>query len=163
LVVIRGPEQSEQIFVLHSVGGHTNILEVPNTLLVPLSGGTATPIDALSLRRPTTMIRALGRLGLPISRYVGVDLHMVSPDSTLGRLATGQISAANLIANPLGASSLLDQVASHIYLGPGTPTSAILSLMTVSTAHPVTIPTSRAHHGRVILAAAFGSVLRTFL
>jgi hypothetical protein len=60
-------------------------------------------------------------------------------------------------------SSLLDQVASHIYLGPGTPVSAVLSLMNVPTAHPVSVPVSRDVHGTVVLAAAFADVLRAFL
>ena len=45
-----------------------------------------------------------------------------------------------MVSNPAGASSLLQQVASHIYLGPGTPVSAVLSLMNVPTAHPVSVP-----------------------
>jgi hypothetical protein len=54
-------------------------------------------------------------------------------------------------------------VASHIYLGPGTPVSAVLSLMNVPTAHPVSVPTERDVHGTVVLASAFATVLRAFL
>jgi len=50
-----------------------------------------------------------------------------------------------------------------MYLGPGTPVSAVLSLMNVPTAHPVSVPTSRDGSGNVVLASAFDSVLRSFL
>ncbi len=53
-----------------------------------------------------------------------------------------------MISNPTGTSSLLSAVASHIYLGPGTPVSAVLSLMNVPTAHPVQVPTSRDRTGQ---------------
>ena len=73
------------------------------------------------------------------------------------------MSVASLMSNPAGASSLLQQVASHIYLGPGTPVSAVLSLMNVPTAHPVSVPAERDVHGVVVLAADFENMLRAFL
>ena len=88
---------------------------------------------------------------------------MVSPSSNLGQLASGKLAISSMISNPTGTSSLLGAVASHIYLGPGTPVSAVLSLMNVPTAHPVQVPTSRDHQGNVVLASAFASVLRSFL
>ena len=54
-------------------------------------------------------------------------------------------------------------MASHIYLGPGTPVSPVLSLMNVPTADPVSVPRDRNVHGTVVLAAAFANVLRAFL
>ena len=54
-------------------------------------------------------------------------------------------------------------MASHIYLGPGTPVSAVLSLMNVPTANPVSVPTARDVHGTVVLASAFTAILRGFL
>ena len=98
-----------------------------------------------------------------MSHYVGVDLHAVNPASSLGQLATGKLSVASMMSNPTGTSSILTQVASHIYLGPGTPVSAVLSLMNVPTAHPVSVPTERDVHGTVVLAGAFENVLRVFL
>jgi hypothetical protein len=98
-----------------------------------------------------------------VTHYVGVDLHLVNPHSNLGELATGKLSMTSMMSNPTGTSSLLEQVASHIYLGPGTPVSAVLSLMNVPTAHPVSVPTERDLHGIVVLTAAFANVLRAFL
>ena len=72
--------------------------------------------------------------------------------SSLGQLATGKLSVTSLISDPTGTTSLLEQVASHIYLGPGTPVSAVLSLMNVPTANPVDVPTDRDGQGNVVLA-----------
>jgi hypothetical protein len=163
LTIVKGPDHSEQVFVFHNVGGHTNVLQIPKALGLPLEDGTTVPLAALSLHAPSTIIAGLDRLGIPVSHYLGVDLHMVDPSSALGRLATGKLSVGSMMSNPAGASSLLEQVASHIYLGPGTPVSAVLSLMNVPTAHPISVPTERDVHGTVVLAAAFANVLRAFL
>lgn len=157
LVMVKGPNHSEQVLILHRSRGRAHPLQIPNTMLLPLGGGKSAPIDTLDLQHPTTIIGGLERLGLPIRQFVGLDLHMFSSKSVIGRLASGQASAASLIANPLSASSILEQVASHIYLGPGTPTSAVMSLTTVSAAHVVAIPTTRDAHGRVALAGKSGS------
>ena len=53
-----------------------------------------------------------------MTHYVGVDLHMVDPNSNLGQLATGKLSITSMISDPTGTTTLLEQVASHIYLGP---------------------------------------------
>jgi hypothetical protein len=163
LAIVKGPDHSEQIFVFHATGGRTKILQIPNALGLPLRGGSTVPIDTLSLHAPDQIISGLDSLGIPVSHYVGVDLHMVSPGSSLGQLAIGKLSVTSLISDPTGTSSLLQQVASHIYLGPGTPVSAVLSLMNVPTAHPVSVPTDTDGHGNVVLAAAFSDVLRGFL
>jgi hypothetical protein len=163
LALVKGPHGSEEIYVFHDVGGHTNILRIPSALGLPLAGGHTVPIKTLSLHDPAAIISGLDRLGIPVSRYVGVDLHMVDPASDLGRLATGDLSITSLISNPAGTSSLLQAVASHVYLGPGTPVSALLSLMHVPTAHPVSVPTARDGQGRVVLASAFVDVMRGFL
>ncbi len=163
LAIVKGPDHSEQIFVFHDAGGHTNVLKVPNTLGLPLAGGGTVPIDTLSLHAPSALIAGLDKLGIPVSHYVGVDLHMVSPTSSLGQLATGRLSVTGLISDPTGTTSLLEQVASHIYLGPGTPVSAVLSLMNVPTANPVSVPTAKDLNGKVVLASAFPSILRGFL
>jgi hypothetical protein len=163
LAIVKGPDHSEQIFVFHDAGSHTNVLKIPSRLALPVPGGRTVPIETLSLHAPDDIIAGLGRLGIPVSHYVGVDLHMVSPGSSLGQLATGKLSVTSMISDPTGATSLLEQVASHIYLGPGTPVSAVLSLMNVPTAHPVSVPTSEDVNGRTVLASAFDSVLRSFL
>ena len=163
LAIVKGPDHTEQIFVFHNAGGHTNVLQIPKALGLPLPNGSTVPLAALSLHAPSAIIAGLARLGIPVTHYVGVDLHMVDPHSNLGELATGQLSMTSMMADPTGTSSLLEQVASHIYLGPGTPVSAVLSLMNVPTAHPVPVPTERDVHGIVVLTAAFANVLRAFL
>jgi hypothetical protein len=163
LAIVKGPDQSEQVFVFHNVGGHTNVLQIPKALGLPLATGGTLPLASMSLHSPSSIIAGLGRLGIPVTHYVGVDLHMVNPHSNLGQLATGKLSVSTMISNPTGMSSLLDQVASHIYLGPGTPVSAVLSLMNVPTAHPVHVPVNRDVDGTVVVAAAFANVLRAFL
>jgi hypothetical protein len=163
LAVVKGPDHSEQIFVFHDTGARTNVLKIPSSLQLPLGRGRTVPIETLSLHSPDALIAGLGRVGIPVSHYVGVDLHMVSPGSSLGQLATGKLSVTSLISDPTGTTSLLEQVASHIYLGPGTPVSAVLSLMHVPAAHPLSVPTSANVHGRVVLASGLDSVLRNFL
>jgi hypothetical protein len=163
LAIVKGPDHSEQVFVFHDTGGHTNVLQIPKALGLPLAGGGTVPLGTLSLHSPSVIIAGLDHLGIPVTHYVGVDLHTVSPTSNLGKLATGKLSVSSMISNPTGATSLIEQVASHIYLGPGTPVSAVLSLMNVPTAHPVSVPTERDVHGTVVLASAFATVLRAFL
>ena len=163
LAIVKGPDHSEQVFVFHNTGAHTNVLQIPQSLDLPLAGGGTVPLGTLSLHAPSTIIAGLDRLGIPVTHYVGVDLHMVSPSSSLGQLATGKLAIGSMISDPTGTTSLIEQVASHIYLGPGTPVSAVLSLMNVPTAHPVSVPVDRDVHGTVVLAAAFANVLRAFL
>ncbi|HWD56018.1 MAG TPA: hypothetical protein VG346_12905 [Acidimicrobiales bacterium] len=163
LAIVMGPDRSEQIFVFHATAGHTNVLKIPSSLGLPLAGGRTAPIQTLSLHAPDAIIGGLAHLGIPVTHYVGVDLHMVDPSSNLGQLATGKLSITSMISDPTSTTTLLEQVASHIYLGPGTPVSAVLSLMNVPTAHPVSVPTSKDVHGRVVLASAFTTVLRSFL
>ena len=163
LAIVKGPDHSEQVFVFHNTGAHTNVLQIPQSLDLPVAGGGAVPLGTLSLHAPSTIIAGLDRLGIPVTHYVGVDLHMVSPTSSLGQLATGKLAIGSMISDPTGTTSLIEQVASHIYLGPGTPVSAVLSLMNVPTAHPVSVPVDRDVHGTVVLAAAFANVLRAFL
>jgi hypothetical protein len=163
LAIVSGPNQFEQVFVFHDTGSHTNVLKIPSSLALPLSGGHTAEIESLSVHKPDAIIAGLDQLGIPVTHYVGVDLHMVDPSSNLGKLATGKLSVTSLISDPTGTTTLLEQVASHIYLGPGTPVSAVLSLMNVPTAHPVSVPTSTDVHGTVVLASAFPTVLRSFL
>ena len=163
LAIVKGPDHSEQVFVFRDAGGHTKVLQVPSSLGLPVSPGRTVPLSSLSVHAPTALIAGLTRMGIPVSHYVAVDLHTVDPNSSLGRLATGKLSVTSMITDPTGTSSLLQQVASHMYLGPGTPVSAVLSLMNVPTAHPVSVPTSRDGSGNVVLASAFDSVLRSFL
>ena len=163
LAIVQGPDHKEQVFVFHVTGGHTHVLQVPEALALPLHDGQRVPLDSLSIHAPNAIVAGLDRLGIPVSHYVGVDLHMVNPASDLGRLATGKLSVTSMISNPLGTSALMGQVASHMYLGPGTPVSAVLSLMDVPTAHPVIVPTNRDGQGQLVLAAAFVDVLRAFL
>ncbi len=163
LAIVKGPDHSEQVFVFHNAGGHTNILQIPQALGLPLKNGSTVPLDTLSLHAPTAIIAGLDRLGIPVTHYVGVDLHTVNPNSNLAKLANGTMPLGSMMSNPAGASSLLQQVASHIWLGPGTPVSAVLSLMNVPTAHPLSVPVERDVRGVVVVTAAFANVLRAFL
>ncbi len=163
LAIVKGPNHSEEAYVFHQVGGQTRVLTIPSELVLPLASGHTASLGSLSLHAPATIIAGLRRLGIPVTHYVGVDLHMVSPSSNLGRLATGTLSVTSLMTDPTGTTSLLEQVASHMYLGPGTPVSAVLALMNVPTAHPVSVPTSSDGHGKVVPASAFTAVLRSFL
>jgi hypothetical protein len=163
LAVVKGPEHYEEAYVFHSAGGHSNVLSIPSSLGLPMAGGRTVPLSGLDLHSPSAIIAGLDRLGIPVSHYVGVDLHMVSPTSNLGRLATGRLSVSSLISDPTGTGALLSEVASHMYLGPGTPVSAVLSLMHVPAAHPVSVPTERTSAGHVVLGSSFTSVLRSFL
>ena len=163
LAIVEGPDHSEEAYVFHQTASTTKVLTIPSALAVPVADGRTAPLEGLNIHRPSAIIRGLDKLGIPVSHYVGVDLHAVSPDSNLGQLASGKLSITSMISDPTGTTSLLAAVASHIYLGPGTPVSAVLSLMNVPTAHPVEVPTSRDSSGNVVLASAFTAVLRSFL
>jgi hypothetical protein len=163
LAIVQGPNHSEEAYVFHQTASTTRVLTIPGALALPLAGGGTAPLKTLDIHKPSVIISGLDKLGIPVSHYVGVDLHSVNPSSNLGQLASGKLSISSMISNPTGTSSLLSAVASHIYLGPGTPVSAVLSLMNVPTAHPVQVPTSRDEQGNVVLASAFASVLRSFL
>ena len=140
LAIVKGPDQSEQIFVFHDADGRTKVLKIPDTLGLPLASGATVPISKLSVHSPTAIIAGLTRIGIPVSRYAAVDLHAVDPSSSLGRLATGKMSVTSLLADPTGASSLLQQVASHVWLGPGTPASCTSSFQAPPDATPVPEP-----------------------
>ncbi len=163
LAIVEGPNHSEEAYVFHQTASTTKVLTIPSALAVPVAEGRTAALKSLNIHRPSVIIRGLDKLGIPVSHYVGVDLHSVSPHSNLGQLASGKLSITSMISNPTGTTSLLAAVASHIYLGPGTPVSAVLSLMNVPTAHPVEVPTSRDSSGNVVLASAFTAVLRSFL
>jgi hypothetical protein len=163
LAIVEGPNHSEEAYVFHQTASATKVLTIPSSLALPVAAGRHVPLKSLNIHAPSVIIRGLDHLGIPVSHYVGVDLHAVSPSSSLGQLASGKSSITSMISDPTGTSSLLAAVASHIYLGPGTPVSAVLSLMNVPTAHPVQVPTSRNSQGRVVLASAFAAVLRSFL
>jgi hypothetical protein len=163
LTIVKGPDHTEQVFVFHNAGAHTNILQIPQNLGLTLQNGSIVPLETLNLHAPSAIIAGLDRLGIPVTHYVGVDLHTVNPQSNLAKLANGTMPLGSLMSDPTGASSLLQQVASHIWLGPGTPVSAVLALMNVPTAHPVSVPVQRGLHGVVVLTAAFANVMRAFL
>jgi hypothetical protein len=163
LAVIRGPRHSEEIYAFHTTSGHTNVLRIPSTLEVTGPGGGPVALSSLNIHSPAAIIAALRHLGIPVGHYVGVDLHAVSPTSRLGLLATGKLSVTSLISDPTGTSSLIEAVASHVYLGPGTPTSALLSLMKVPTGPMVALPTLVDSTGRRVLAAPSADILKKFL
>jgi hypothetical protein len=163
LAVVKGPNHSEEIYLFHATGGHTNVLLIPSALVITTPDGRKVPIRDLSVHSPAPIISGLSRMGIPVSEFVGVDLHMVDPNSSLGELATGKISVTSLISNPTGTSSLIQKVASHVYLGPHTPTSALLSLMHVPTKNPISVPTAKDPNGHIVLADSFTDVMRSFL
>ncbi len=162
LTIVRGPNHSEEAYLFNTTASRTHILILPTTLTITVAG-KAVPLSSLNIHAPDTIISGLRTLGIPVSRYVGVDLHTVSATSSLGRLATGKLSITSMISNPTGTASLMEQVASHVYLGPNTSVSALLELMHVPTSHPVHLPTTTDVRGTVVLASPFVSVLRQFL
>ncbi|HEY1827777.1 MAG TPA: hypothetical protein VGF87_07140 [Acidimicrobiales bacterium] len=162
LTIVRGPHHSEEAYLFHTHGNHTNVLNIPVALGVTVDNHTVR-LSSLNIHAPVAIITGLRGVGIPVSRYVGVDLHTVDPNSSLGKLATGKVSVTSLIANPTGTTALLEEVASHVYLGPNTSVTALLSLMHVPTTHAVWVPTSPAAHGTVVLASApYVTVLRHF-
>jgi hypothetical protein len=164
LAVVEGPDHHEEIYVFNTTAGHTKVLLVPSTLGVTTGHSTHTvPLSALNIHQPEAIIAGLRQLGIPVGHYVGVDLHAVAPDSSLGQLALGKISMASLIGHPAGTTSMLEAVASHVYLGPHTSVSSLLSLMKVPTRTPVSVPTSTTSNGQVVEAAPAVNVLRHFL
>jgi hypothetical protein len=164
LAVVLGPDHHEEVYVFNTTGGHTKVLMVPSTLGVSTGHSTHTvPLSALNIHRPEAIITGLRQLGIPVGRYVGVDLHAVSPDSSLGMLALGKTSMASLVGHPAGTTSLIEAVASHVYLGPHTSVSSLLTLMKVPTGKRVSVPTSTTSNGQVVLAAPAVNVLRHFL
>lgn len=162
LAVVKGPDHTENAYLFHTSSGHTNVLILPTSLAVTV-GGRQKALSSLDIHAPVAIISGLRQLGIPVARYVAVDLHTVSPNSSLGRLATGKISITGMLTNPTGTMSMLKAVATHVYLGPNTSVSALLELTHVPTTRPVHIPTSRDAHGTVVLASPFVGVLRHFL
>ncbi len=161
LVVMRGPDNHESIYAFNAKAGHTNVLLVPGTLAVK-QGTHSVPLDSLNIHQPAAIIAGLRTVGFPVARYVAVDLHASNPTSSLGRLALGKIDMASLIAHPAGTTSLLEAVASHVYLGPHTSVSSLLLLMSVPAGTPVSVPTATMANGQVVLAAPAVGVLRHF-
>jgi hypothetical protein len=163
LAVVTGPDHQEQIYVFRATDGHTKVLRIPSDLGIEGAAGRSVPLSSLNIHRPAPIIEGLRKLGIPVGRYVGVDLHAANPTSSLGRLSLGKVSMTSLISHPAGTASLLEAVASHVYLGPNTSVSSLLTLMHASTGTPVSVPTSTAPDGRVVLAAPADGVLRHFL
>jgi hypothetical protein len=169
LAVVLGPNHFEQIFVFHTTDGHTNVLKVPSDLGVAGGSGSggassaSVPLSHLNIRQPDAILSGLRELGIPVGRYVGVDLHAANPSSALGRLALGKTDMTELISHPAGTASLMEAVASHVYLGPHTSVSSLLTLMHVPTGNPVSVPTSTTASGQVVLAGPATDVLRHFL
>jgi hypothetical protein len=160
LAVVKGPDHHEAIYAFNTKAGHTNVLLVPGTLGVK-KGVNTVRLDSLDIHQPIAIISGLRTLGIPVARYVAVDLHAANPNSSLGRLALGKIDMASLVSHPAGTTSLLEAVASHVYLGPHTSVSSLLSLMNVPTGTPVSVPTTTAN-GQVVLAEPAVGVLRHF-
>jgi len=163
LAVVRGPEHHEDVYVFRTQAGTTKILHIPGTLDIAGTHGVLVPISALSIDRPAAIVRAVRALGVPVGRYIGVDLAAAAPTSSLGRLALGTLPISSILADPAGASSLLEAVASHVYLGPHTSVSSLLGLMHVSGSQTLQYPTTATTHGTVVLASGAPDVLRHFL
>jgi hypothetical protein len=163
LTVVAGPNHTEQVYVFHTTSHGTKVLKVPAMLELSASDGTERTLASFSVDAPTDIIAGLRQAGIPVGRYVGVDLHAVSPTSRLAELASGKLSLTSLISNPASTASLLDAVAKHIYLGPHTPFSSLLTLMHLQVGTPMAVPTSSDGSGHVVLASSASDVLRKFL
>ncbi len=164
LAVVKGPDHHEEVYVFNTTGGHTKVLVVPSSLgVTPGKSAHSVPLSSLNIHQPEAIIAGLSKLGIPVGHYVGVDLHSAAPSSSLGKLALGKISMASLIGHPAGTTSLIEAVASHVYLGPRTSVSSLLSLMKVPARAPVSVPTSTNSDGQVVLAGPAVDVLKHFL
>src|ERR1700677_3430892 len=43
LAIVKGPDHSEQVYVFHATDGHTNALQIPKPLGLPLAEGVSVP------------------------------------------------------------------------------------------------------------------------
>jgi hypothetical protein len=163
LVAVSGPDHHEQIYVLHDDAGHTNVLQIPSNLDVKGADGRSVPLSSFRISAPSLIISGLRQLGIPIGRYIGVDLHAVSPTSALGQVATGKIAITSLLADPTHLASLAEAIASHVYLGPNVSLISLLSLTHIPLGQHVNMPTARDATGHVVMAVPLVHVLRAFL
>ena len=65
LAIVKGPDHSEQVYVFHATDGHTNVLQIPKALGLPLADGVTVPLATLSLHAPSTIISGLAPSGHP--------------------------------------------------------------------------------------------------
>ena len=107
LAIVRGPDHKEQVFVFHATAGHTHVPAGarPGWRCRSDDGRRSAPRTRLSIHAPAKIVAGLVSLGIPVSHYVGVDLHTVDPTSNLGRLATGKLSVTSMLSNPMAASA----------------------------------------------------------
>lgn len=117
------------LYVLRSTTETTTVLPVPWRLEVGTVGGRVVTAGDVPPQRPAPLVRGLESAGIPVSRFLGVDLRTVAPGSTLGRLVAGTESVGQVLHDPVAAAGALTDAAHHVYLGPGTSVSAVLGLL----------------------------------
>ncbi len=75
LAIVQGPNHSEEAYVFHQTASTTKVLTIPSALGLPLASGGTAPLKSLNIHKPSVIISGLDKLGIPVSHYVGVDLH----------------------------------------------------------------------------------------
>lgn len=164
LVDVWRPGPHPSLYVVRAGAGTTTVLPVPSRLLVGFRRGRDVTAGDVSPRRPGPLLHAVEAAGIPVSRFLGVDLRSVPADSTLGRLLSGRESVAQVLANPVAAASTLTAAAHHVYLGPGTSVSSVLGLLDTRACSAGRLPTRRRPSGSVTVAEpGAGRLVRHFL
>ncbi len=125
LVTVHQPAGAASIFAIRTVNGRSVVLTLPQQLS---SGAKEAALGTIAPERASAMVRAVRRLGVPVSSYVGLDLSSVPAGSVLGRLARGQLDLAALVTNPVAAFELLTSAGHHLTIGPGTSIMRLLGI-----------------------------------
>ena len=129
LVDVWRPGGQVDTFVYRASGAVREALSLPADLAVG-GAGRRTTLGSIPPARATEVVAAVRRAGVPVGRYVGLDLSTVAPSSPLGRVASGHASLASLLHDPAAVAGLLSDAAHHVFLGPGTSLGSVLSAVT---------------------------------
>lgn len=140
---VRLPGGSTRVLVLHDAAGRAQVLSLPSHLALPPVAGRAVPLDRMAPGRPADLVDALQRLGVRVTRYIGLDLSRVPVASPVGRLLSGKASIAALIANPLDLDHVLAGIVHHLFLGPRTSLGDALELLRLQSCTPRPLPVAR--------------------
>jgi hypothetical protein len=151
VVDVRLPGGSTKVLVLHDTNGHAQVLSLPGRLSLATAAPRPGAIDQVAPGRPAGVVGTVERLGIRVTHYVGLDLSRVSAGSPIGQLLRGKASVGTLVTNPLDLDHVLASVVHHLFLGPKTSLGDALSLLSLRSCPPKTLPTTR--HGPIDLPA----------
>lgn len=129
LVDVWRPGGQVDTFVYRASGAAREALSLPAGLVV---GGTGrhTTLGSIPPGRAAEVVSAVRQAGVPVGRYVGLNLSTVAPSSPLGQVASGHVPLSSLLNDPAAAAGLLADAAHHVFLGPGTSLGSVLSAVT---------------------------------